>query len=76
MQMDRAQRFSLRATAHAKLGNAEQALEDYDRAIRTHGELFWIHALRPLPFSRRGSKKARSLHLMMQSIWNPITRFS
>jgi tetratricopeptide (TPR) repeat protein len=46
MQMDRAQRFSLRATAHAKLGNAEQALEDYDRAIRTHGELFWIHALR------------------------------
>ena len=45
-QIERAQQYSLRATAHAKLGDIVEALADYDRAIRTHGELYWIHTLR------------------------------
>ncbi len=45
-RLDQAQRYSLRASAHAKLGDIVQALDDYDRAIRTHGGLYWIHTLR------------------------------
>ena len=39
MLVERAQQYSLRATARAKLGNIDEALADYDRAIRAHGEL-------------------------------------
>jgi tetratricopeptide (TPR) repeat protein len=54
---DHAQRYSLRATAYAKQGNFEQALEDYDRAIRAHGGLYWIHALRASALYATGSEQ-------------------
>jgi tetratricopeptide (TPR) repeat protein len=46
IQMDRATRYALRGTAHAKQGELDQAIDDYDRAIREQGDVYWIHALR------------------------------
>lgn len=46
VRMVRAQQYSLRATAHLKLGNVDEALNDYNRAVRTSGSLYWIHLSR------------------------------
>jgi hypothetical protein len=45
-RMALAQQYSLRGTAYLKLGNVDDALADYDRALKVNGELFWIHLAR------------------------------
>jgi tetratricopeptide (TPR) repeat protein len=45
-RMLRAQQCSLRGTAHLKLGNVDQALDDYDRALTANKNLYWIHLAR------------------------------
>jgi len=38
--------YALRANAHAKQGNADRALSDWDRAVRSDRSIFWIHSRR------------------------------
>lgn len=46
IHVDRATRYALRGSAQAKQGDIDRALADYDRAIRAHGDVYWMHALR------------------------------
>jgi tetratricopeptide (TPR) repeat protein len=46
VRFERAIRYMLRANAHARQGNQDLALLDYDRAIVAHGSVFWIHVQR------------------------------
>lgn len=45
-RMVHAQRYALRATAHLILGNVDQALDDYNRAVRASRSLYWVHLSR------------------------------
>nr|TFG52930.1 MAG: tetratricopeptide repeat protein [Hyphomicrobiales bacterium] len=45
-RMVTAQTYSLRGTAHLKLGDVDEALNDFDRALKTYGNLYWIHLAR------------------------------
>jgi len=46
LRFERAIRYALRANAHAKQGNSDRALSDYDRAVTSHGGVFWIQMQR------------------------------
>ena len=46
LRYDRAVRYALRAMAHAKQGDVDRELSDYDRAVRANRSIFWIHAKR------------------------------
>jgi tetratricopeptide (TPR) repeat protein len=46
IRYERAIRYLLRGNAHLKLGNTENALADYDRAIIADQTVYWIHAQR------------------------------
>lgn len=46
IRFERAVRYALRANAHAALGNTDNALADYDRAVRADQSIFWIHSER------------------------------
>ena len=46
LRMDRATRYALRALAYAKQGDLDRALSDYDRAVTSHGGIFWIQMQR------------------------------
>ena len=46
VRFERAVRYLLRANAHTIQGNLERALSDYDRAVKAHSGVFWIHAVR------------------------------
>lgn len=45
-RLERAIRYMLRANAHTRLGNQDEALSDYDLAVASHGGVFWIHVQR------------------------------
>ena len=46
IRYQRAIRYALRANAHAKQGNVDRALSDWDRAVRADRTIFWIHSRR------------------------------
>lgn len=46
IRYQRAIRYALRANAHAKQGNVDRALSDWDRAVRVDRTIFWIHSRR------------------------------
>nr|TFG52929.1 MAG: tetratricopeptide repeat protein [Hyphomicrobiales bacterium] len=57
LRRDRALRYSLRATAYAKLGDVDRALADFDRSIKSYDAFYWIHALRGSAFFALGDEK-------------------
>jgi tetratricopeptide (TPR) repeat protein len=46
IRFERAMRYMLRAYAHVRLGEMEEALADYDLAVATDGSVSWIHIQR------------------------------
>ncbi len=46
IRFERAVRYMLRANAYTLQGNLDRALNDYDRAVKAHSGVFWIHAVR------------------------------
>ena len=46
LRLARATRYALRALAYAKQGDLDLALSDYDRAISSDGDIFWIQMQR------------------------------
>jgi tetratricopeptide (TPR) repeat protein len=56
--MERAIRYALRANAHAKQGNPDRALSDYDRAVTSHGGVFRIQMQRGDAYFLAGDNEA------------------
>ena len=58
LRMGRAARYALRASAHAKQGDIDLALSDYDRAITSHRGIFWIQMRRGDAYFLAGDDEA------------------
>ncbi len=57
LRANRATRYALRANAYAKQGDTENALDDYDRAVRSYRGTFWIQMQRGDAHFLRGNNE-------------------